>query len=110
MKKKLPNIYKGSVKNNSINQKQSVINLKSKEKESVAETTHDIFDEEKNVNRQIKDIFNSPNYVYKADVSIITTSGETLKKTIIGRTNNSLITIDDELIDVSKISQISFLD
>ena len=64
----------------------------------------------KSVNRQIKDVFSSPNFVYKANVSIKLTDGTTQEKTIIGRTNNSLITIDDELIDVSKISQIDFLD
>ena len=47
---------------------------------------------------------------HKANVSIKLTDGTTQEKTIIGRTNNSLITIDDELIDVSKISQIDFLD
>ena len=101
MKKKLPNIFKGIVKNNSQNQKESIVNNIS------------IIDEpkeERNINNQIKDIFSSPNYVYKANVNIILVNGETLKKTIIGRTNNSLITIDDELIDVSKISQIDFLD
>ena len=63
----------------------------------------------KNVSSKIKDIFNSPSYVYKADVIIEMNDGQSLKKTIIGRTNNSLITIDDELIDVSKISKIDFL-
>ncbi len=107
MKKKLPNIYKGKVKNNSQNQKQSFARLLEDETPAIEPKT--IFDD-KSVNRQIKDIFSSPNYVYKADVSIIMTDGKELKKTIIGRTNNSLITIDDELIDVSKISQINFLD
>ena len=32
-----------------------------------------------------------------------------IKKTIIGRTNNSLITMDDELIDVSSITKIDLL-
>ena len=105
MKKILPNIYKGKVKNISQNQNQSFVVSEANHEESKKEII-----EEKSVNRQIKDIFSSPNYVYKADVSIITTDGKTLKKTIIGRTNNSLITIDDELIDVSKISQIKFLD
>ena len=100
MKKKLPGIYKGSVKNNQ-NQKQSIFNRMPISKEEK---------KEENIDRKIKDIFASPNYVYKADVSIETLDGETLKKTIIGRTNNSLITMDDELIDVSKISKIDFLD
>lgn len=99
MKKKLPNIYKGLVKKNK-NQKESVFN-------SIEEVPQ--VNEDKNVDTQIKDIFSSVNYVYKADVQINTTDGETLKKTIIGRTNNSLITMDDELIDVSKIEKIQFL-
>lgn len=104
MKKKLPGIYKGSVKKNQ-NQKQSVFNVFDKIPINNEESY-----EEKNVDRQIKDIFSSANYVYKANVSIQTIDGDTLKKTIIGRTNNSLITMDDELIDVSKISKIDFLD
>ena len=99
MKKILPNLYKGKVKINK-NQKESVFEAVEKVPE---------INEEKNVDSQIKDIFSSANYVYKADVQINTTDGETLKKTIIGRTNNSLITMDDELIDVSKIERIDFL-
>lgn len=99
MKKKLPNIYKGLVKKNK-NQKESVFN-------SIEEVPQ--VNEDRNVDTQIKDIFSSVNYVYKADVQINTIDGETLKKTIIGRTNNSLITMDDELIDVSKIEKIQFL-
>ena len=100
MKKKLPNIYKGIVKNTNQNQKQSLVSS------SLQRTNLN----GKSVNRQIKDVFSSPNFVYKANVSIKLTDGTTQEKTIIGRTNNSLITIDDELIDVSKISQIDFLD
>lgn len=105
MKKILPSLYKGRVKNNNKNQKEAVLS-KIEEIKNVVTTDEE---EVKPVKKQIKDIFSSPNYVYKADVSIIMNDGEELKKTIIGRTNNSLITIDDELIDVSKITQIDFL-
>jgi len=108
MKRKLPNLYKGKIKNNSNNQKQSIINNFEEEVNEVDNVNDNNYTEEKSVKRQIKDIFSSPNFVYKADVTITTVDGEILKKTIIGRTNNSLITIDDELIDVSKISQIDF--
>ena len=100
MKKKLPSIYKGIVKGNSQNQKQSI----------VSNNIDDIYEESTDVNTKIKDIFSSANYVYKANVRILTNNGEDIKKTIIGRTNNSLITMDDELIDVSSINQIDFLD
>ena len=100
MKNKLPNIYKGKNNHPSKNQKQSMFNLEDTIKQE---------EEVKPIGKQIKDIFSSPNFVYKADVSIIMNDGETLKKTIIGRTNNSLITMDDELIDVSKINKIDFI-
>ncbi len=109
MKKILPNIYKGRAKNVNQNQKQTVLNTI---EENISDINEINIDEEitkKPVKKQIRDIFNSPGYVYKADVSIIMENGEELKKTIIGRTNNSLITIDDELIDVSKITKIDFL-
>ena len=96
MNKKLPGIYKGVVKNNSINQKQVIVG-EEETKENIS------------INKQIKNIFSSDNFVYKADVVITMIDGTTLKKTIIGKTNNSLITMDDELIDVSKISQIDFI-
>lgn len=105
MKKILPGIYKGKVKVNNMNQKKTVLS-------TIEENITNVVDKEnkdKNIKGQIRDIFNSPNYVYKADVSIKLKDGETIKKTIVGRTNNSLITIDDELIDVSKITQIDFL-
>ena len=91
MKKKLPNIYKGIVKNTNQNQKQSLVSSSLQEKKEEINKEQRTNLNGKSVNRQIKDVFSSP-------------------KTIIGRTNNSLITIDDELIDVSKISQIDFLD
>lgn len=107
MKKVLPSIYKGKVKNNNKNQKQVVLN---KIRDNITNVVvNNKENDDININKKIKDIFNSPNYVYKANVSIIMDDGENLKKTIIGRTNNSLITIDDELIDVSKIVQIDFL-
>ncbi len=105
MKKVLPGLYKGKVKTNSKNQKQVVLGSIQENTQNVVEDNND----DKSVNRKIKDIFSSPNYVYKADVSITLDNGETIEKTIIGRTNNSLITIDDELIDVRKITKIDFL-
>lgn len=98
----LPNLYKNKGKVTSKNQNSAVL------KEKIESVTNVVVDNEKNINGKIRDIFNSPNYVYKSDVNITLNDGKKLKKTIIGRTNNSLITIDDELIDVSKITQIDF--
>ena len=91
MERKLPNIFKGKAPIN-VNQESSVIDHNPKEDISV--------------DKQINNIFSSENYVYKADTVITLNNGEIIKKTIIGKTNNSLITMDDELIDVKNISKI----
>ena len=96
MKKDLPNIYKGKVKND-LNQK-------------IAYISNDIEEvSKKSINDQIKDIFESDKFLYKAETLITLNNGDKIKKTIIGKTNNSLITIDDELIEVSNISKIELI-
>ena len=57
------------------------------------------------VNKKINDIFNSSNYIYRANVLITLKSGEVTKK-IIGKNNNALITIDNELIPIDDIIDI----
>lgn len=59
----------------------------------------------KNIEQQIQEIFNSDNYIYKADVEIVT-KDSTITKKIIGRNSNYLITMDNELIPISDIKQI----
>lgn len=98
MDKDLPNIFKGKV-SDSNNQDKSI--LGEEKKENIVP--------QKSVDNQIRDIFNSSEFLYKADVLITLNDNNTLKKTIIGRSNNSLITIDDELIDVKDISRIELI-
>ena len=93
---KLPNIFKGKAPNNN-NQESSVIRNTKEDKVEIVE---------ENIDKQIKRIFSSDSFVYKADTTITLTNGEIINKTIIGRTNDSLITLDDELIDVKNISKI----
>ena len=57
------------------------------------------------VNKVINEIFNSKNYIYKADVIITTDEGEVSKR-IIGRNSNYLITSENEKIEISKIRNI----
>ena len=102
MTKKLPNIFRGKAPKN-LNQTTSIINQDDEITDIKGE------EEEKSVNRQIKDVFSSENFVYKADTLITMIDGTTIKKTIIGKTNDSLITIDDELIEVNKISKIEIV-
>lgn len=99
MDKDLPNIFKGEV-NESNNQDKSI--LGEEVKEEITKPT-------RSIDNQIKEIFNSTSFLYKADVLITMNDGSSIKKTIIGRSNNSLITIDDELIDVKNISRIELI-
>lgn len=57
------------------------------------------------IDKKINNIFNSNDYVYKADVTIITDT-ETLNKRIIARNRTNLITIDNEYIPISIIRDI----
>ena len=59
-----------------------------------------------NVRKKIRDIMDSPNYVYKADV-IIKTNKNTLEKTIVGVNNNKILTIDGESINIDDILDIN---
>ena len=78
---------------------------------NLSETTNSIDPKEKrntkNIYQKINDIFNSRNYIYKADVIITTSSGE-FKKRIIGRNSQYLITSENELIPIVEIKDIKY--
>ena len=57
------------------------------------------------IDKKINNIFNDAGFVYKADVTIITDT-ETLKKRIVARNTNNLITMDNEYIPISIIRDI----
>lgn len=57
------------------------------------------------IDRKIDCIFNAPDYVYKADVTIVT-DNETIRKRIVARNKNNVITIDNEYIPISIIRDI----
>ncbi len=57
------------------------------------------------VEQKIVNIFNSPNYIYKIDVVIVTDKYKEVKR-IIGKNNNNLITMDNEYIPINTIRDI----
>lgn len=59
-----------------------------------------------NVEQKINQIFQSPNYIYKADVLITTDRGK-MEKRIVGKRQGNLITMENELIPISSIVDIS---
>ncbi len=71
-------------------------------------SNNDIFINNKNnytVEQKIYNIFNSPNYIYKIDVTIVTDKGKTNKR-IVGKTKTNLITMDNEYIPINTIRDI----
>ncbi len=57
------------------------------------------------IDKKIDNIFNDNGFVYKADVTIVT-DNETLRKRIVARNTNNIITIDNEYIPISIIRDI----
>ncbi len=98
MEKKLPGIFANKVDRKAGNN--SDVYYGSKPKETVREEFNT-----KNIYQKINDIFNSPTYVYKADVVIKTSSGESVKQ-IVGKNSAHLITMENELIPITEIKDI----
>lgn len=101
MSKELPKMYQTKI-NKSINSIQKVyssINNSNTEDRSYNKYS-DI-----SIDKKIDNIFNSYDYVYKADVTIVTDEG-TVSKRIVARNKNNLITIDNEFIPISVIRDI----
>jgi len=106
MKKDLPEMYRNTFDKNINNNKcvfSSLIDNKTRNSTNINKNKkeYDRF----TIEQKIFNIFNSKDYIYKADVTIIT-ENETLKKRIVGKNSNNLITIDNEYIPISIIRDI----
>lgn len=62
----------------------------------------------KTIEQKIAEVFNSSNYIYKAEVELILDSGTIVKK-IIGKNRHNLITMDNELIPIDSIKDIKYV-
>ena len=101
MDKKVPKVYANKIEGKAGNNKD--VYYSHLEDEITNERSPKVL--EKNVNQKINDIFNSTNYIYKADVRLTLKSG-TVAKRIVGRNSTHLITIDNELIPLTDILDI----
>ena len=101
MSKELPKMYQTKINKpiNSIQKVYSSINNKYDNNRGYNKYS-DI-----SIDKKIDNIFNSYDYVYKADVTIVTDEG-TVSKRIVARNKNNLITIDNEFIPISVIRDI----
>lgn len=112
MGKKLPGVFASKIEkkinnNESVHytnadEKKEIKNSKNKEKINKLELP------KKDIKTKINDIFNSTEYIYKADVEIKTGDKMSIKR-IIGRNNYNLITVDNELIPIDKIEDINII-
>lgn len=105
MSKDLPKMYQNSF-NKEINNNRCVFSSlvdkkKERNKEQIINNNYDRF----TIEQKIFNIFNSKDYIYKADVTIVT-DNQVLQKRIVGKNSNNLITIDNEYIPISIIRDI----
>lgn len=101
MDKKIPKVFANKVDSDGNNERV----FHSTDEVLVDEKKESKFSYDKNINQKINDIFNSSNYIYKADV-LIKLKNESVTKRIVGRNSTHLITMENELIPISDIIDI----
>lgn len=102
MDRKLPKIYVNNIDKDLTNNK-TIFYSKASSLSRNKETNKKI-----NVKKQINELFNAPNYVYKMEVIITKKDGSVIKKEIVGKENNNLLTIDNDLISIDNILKIKY--
>ncbi len=100
MNKELPKMYHNKI-NKTINSIQKVYTTI----DNKSNVIDDIIYPNISIDKKISDIFNSSDYVYKANVTIVT-DNDMLHKSIVAKNSNNLITIDNEYIPISIIRDI----
>ncbi len=101
----LPKMYHNKIDKN-INNNERVFSTLNND--NIINNTNNSFINNRNnltVEQKIVNIFNSPNYIYKIDVVIVTDKYKEVKR-IIGKNNNNLITMDNEYIPINTIRDI----
>lgn len=103
MEKKLPEIFHNKIDKKIENNKSVFYS-----KENNTRTSNEENEKTKDLNiyQKINQIFSSPNYVYKADVYIKLKDREITTR-IIGRNKSFLITMDNQLIPITDIIDIT---
>lgn len=101
MEKKLPEIFHNKIEKK-LNNNESVFYSKDNKKIETEDNRNDNL----NISQKINQIFSSPNYIYKADV-LIKLKDKELNTRIIGRNKNFLITMDNQLIPITDILDIT---
>lgn len=103
MDKELPKMYQKKINKpiNSIQKMYSTINNSNNNGNEVRDFKYSNI----SIDKKIDNIFNAYDYVYKADVTIVT-DNDILHKRIVARNKNNLITIENEFIPINIIRDI----
>ncbi len=101
MNKELPKMYQNKIHKNMDNVQKVYSTMNKKEPEETRSSRYANI----SIDKKIDDIFQAADYVYKADVTIVTDT-DTIKRRIIARNHNNIITIDNEYIPISIIRDI----
>ena len=109
MKGKLPGVYINKF-NKKIKNNDKIYYSATPLREETFFAPNNIVDDDLDIDiyAKIKDMFNSPNYVYKMGVLIYTKDGKKIEKEIIGKIDDKLITLDEEYIPISNIKNIKY--
>ncbi|MDD2181082.1 MAG: hypothetical protein PHW32_01800 [Bacilli bacterium] len=108
MKKELPKVFANKIDKALTNNERVSYGINEKGGPLENKSSNPIIEKKSmNVNQKIDAIFNSPGYIYKADVNIKFKTG-TVSKQIIGKNNTHIITINNELIPIEDIIDIDF--
>lgn len=109
--KELPKMYRNKI-NKELKNNERIFctmynNVSEENKENNIIIESNIINKKNNltVEQKIANIFNSPNYIYKIDV-VIVTDKDKMAKRIIGKTKTNLITMDNEYIPINTIRDI----
>lgn len=104
--KDLPKMYHNKI-NKDITNNEKVFSTIYRNKDIIQEKDNIVKNKNNNytIEQKIYNIFNSPNYIYKMDVTILTDSGK-FNKRIVGKTKTNLITMDGEYIPINSIRDI----
>lgn len=103
--KELPKMYHNNIDKN-INNNEKIFSTMYNDNIEIRKNNNYINTKDNyTIEQKIYNIFNSPNYIYKIDV-IIVTEKEKSKKRIVGKTKTNLITMDNEYIPINSIKDI----
>lgn len=104
MAKELPKVFRNKINKELKNNSEFYYSANNNENKNLEEKQDNRSNN--NIRKKINDIFMSPNYIYKATVSIKTKT-ETLETKIIERNKNFLITMDNKTIPINDIIDIT---